>query len=413
MKVLISPAHHLLDIKSQSEHYLSAKIIEGLASLDPNIEYHVLCGFFAHKETLPKNIKIYELYKGPDIHLSVFVLIYFYAWLLFKSIWLSIINRFDLVWHFLPSGEYSLNLFMLLRLHRLFGIKRSILGRLSIGFHDDQNSLDYIVQIKDGQRTFARDNLKFILDLIYLIMGNFTRSYLKSFDTLVFYTHAAKNYYQKITKIDFETKRTAIIPVGFDETQFSFVTKNYQQPWKFLFVGALVNRKRPLVLINFAKKLLALNIDFTIHIIGKGYLAEKLQRLISDNNLEKNLIITGPIAKEEVRKFYQKSHFLLSLSDAEGFTHTLLESWATGTIFLGSKIDVNIELVSEGKTGFLFDPQQEAELDRIIDIIVKTKTEDLEKIANNALEHSKQFTWKNIIQSYYNLIIHPADNKYK
>ncbi len=122
--ILVSPAHHLLDINSQSEYYLAAKILIGLAQKNSNTDFHLLCGYFEGKEKLPANLKVYELYSSSNIRLNAFVLVYFYLWLLYKSIVVCTVNKFDLIWHFLPSGPYSLNLFILFRLHRLFFKRR-------------------------------------------------------------------------------------------------------------------------------------------------------------------------------------------------------------------------------------------------------------------------------------------------
>ena len=70
MNILISPAHYFLDINSQSEFYLSSKIIYSLANKNKKIKYYVLCGFCENKEDLPSNIYVYELFKDKNLYLN-------------------------------------------------------------------------------------------------------------------------------------------------------------------------------------------------------------------------------------------------------------------------------------------------------------------------------------------------------
>jgi glycosyltransferase involved in cell wall biosynthesis len=89
----------------------------------------------------------------------------------------------------------------------------------------------------------------------------------------------------------------------------------------------------------------------------QDYFEETIQPYVDNKNVE----YLGLLSQEELVPLYQKAKSLVCpIRWAEPFGLALAEAQACGTPILGARKGALVEIIQEGKTGFLFDEVDEA-----------------------------------------------------
>lgn len=131
------------------------------------------------------------------------------------------------------------------------------------------------------------------------------------------------------------------------------------------------------------------NLRLELQIVGEGSRKDELLNLAK--KLKTNLRITQRMDNKELtRKFMNIKLFVIS-SHFEGNPKVLLEAMAAGCIVFASNIKNHSEIIDEGINGFLFDLEENAFRNKILDIIELTKESSafLEKVSNSATQKIK------------------------
>lgn len=399
-KVLISPAHYLIDINSQSEYYLTSKIIFWLAQKDNSIQYDVLCWFCANNDLLPKNINIYSYFDSYDFSLNLKNRIFFYFWICFKSIILSAKNKYDVIWHLFPNGRYSFNLFLLFKLNKLFNIRKSIIWPLQV-FRLDYN----YHKVNNGKLEVKKYNFN-ILKILYNFLWFFSKYYFNWFDNIVYINNSSKNDYFHFLNYPQSKNNFNIIWNGIDSGRFFFSEKflkwdkiNFMYVWNFI---ANKNIDKILFILNELKYI---NDNFVLNLIWDWPELKNIENLILELNLKEYVIFHWVIPNNKMNNFYKDANFLFLLSNAEGFPHTLLEAWITWTLFIWSNIEAFKWMVNDLKNWLIFDFNKEnLDYKSIAEKIHSIDNNLYKTIINNAKNDCREFYFSNIINKYYDII---------
>ena len=198
-RVLISPAHYALAIDSKSEFSVSARIIYGIATINTDNEYFILCGKCYDKQiiNLP-NIYVIEIFgKDEKITLNLFKRILFYFKLLTKSISVLKKNKIDIIWHHFPSGWYSLNPCILFQIDKLFNIniKRVIGGLQSTNdAKEHKTPLDASISKNDSMPIACSRVNKSISGILKKVISVFSIYYFRLFNYYIFDTLSAHKH---------------------------------------------------------------------------------------------------------------------------------------------------------------------------------------------------------------------------
>ena len=171
---------------------------------------------------------------------------------------------------------------------------------------------------------------------------------------------------------------------------------------KFIYVGGLVIGKRPFLSLEVSKELNKKGIKNEIHFYGEGKEREKLEQFITKNQMQDYAILHGNVTAEEIKNAFKQSHFLLFISQSEGWPKAVAESMFWGCLPLTSAVSCVPQMLDNGKRGELI----EANVDLII-----TKIENYLKNPNkyaqkcqNAMDWSRQFTVEKLKKEIKNLL---------
>jgi len=121
---------------------------------------------------------------------------------------------------------------------------------------------------------------------------------------------------------------------------------------RFVFVGSLSVRKRPLLLIQAVKKLNAQGHKVKVDFIGDGPLKKSLEEDINKYGLSEVIRIHGHL--DELHHIVASADVFVLPSTSEGVSRACLEALCLGVPAVLRDVDGNSELIDVGVNGFLF-----------------------------------------------------------
>ena len=161
-------------------------------------------------------------------------------------------------------------------------------------------------------------------------------------------------------QIKFFSKKISIIPNFINENELSnyFEPKiDKTKPIKFVFVGSLIERKNPLLLINAYSKIVN-EIKSTLHIVGDGPLLKRLKKQVKLKDLRNKVFFHG--FQKNPYKIMKNCDLLVIPSFSEGTSRAMLESLYLGVPCIAKNVDSNSDLISNNmNNGSLFNTDKE------------------------------------------------------
>ena len=149
-------------------------------------------------------------------------------------------------------------------------------------------------------------------------------------------------------------KKTITIPNFINEDQASeymSTSVNKKGPYRFVFVGSINKRKRPILLIK-ALKDLKLMFDIHLDIVGTGKDIYKLEKYALDHHLLSYITFHGHL--DNPLKLISQADVLVLPSKSEGFSRASLEALFLGTPVILRDIDSNYLLLELPNSGSIF-----------------------------------------------------------
>lgn len=130
------------------------------------------------------------------------------------------------------------------------------------------------------------------------------------------------------------------------------VLKN-KSAYNILYVGAYSKQKGIEVLIEAFSALIQSGMEATLHLCGSGELQAKIDQHIKKIGIDSQVVQYGH--QKDIAPFYQEADVVVVPSvDGEGSSGTIKEGIACLKPVIASDIEPNLELIEDGKTGFLF-----------------------------------------------------------
>lgn len=166
----------------------------------------------------------------------------------------------------------------------------------------------------------------------------------------------------------FSARRMQVIPNGVEVTRFDEADPRGVREELGLqsddFVIGMVSR------LNATKDLLTLARAFArLHrahsqakllIVGEGSERAKLEAFAAEQGLEREIILTG--TRHDVPRLLRAMNAFALSSLSEGLSGAVLEAMCAGLPVVATAVGANVELVSEGETGFLIEPRADEAL---------------------------------------------------
>lgn len=167
-----------------------------------------------------------------------------------------------------------------------------------------------------------------------------------------------------------------------------------------LFVGKLSPYKDPLTLVEAINKVIKMDKNFHLMMIGTGDLYMEAAREIERLSLSSRVKLLGHVSEEELELCYDAADLFVLPSLNEGFGIVLLEAMASGLPIITSDSGACSEVT--GNAGILFN--QGDCLDLAEKIMELSRNEELlRKLSNEGLKRVQSFSLDATTNKYWNL----------
>ncbi|TXE05856.1 glycosyltransferase family 4 protein [Gelidibacter salicanalis] len=179
----------------------------------------------------------------------------------------------------------------------------------------------------------------------------------------------------------------------YEDEKIPFKPKNYKQTLSFVFAGALVVGKRPLLTIQIIESLHKKGISVILHMYGDGPLMPELQDYVKKNSLETVVFLYGNQDKSVVKDTLMDAHFNILPSKSEGWPKAVAEGMFFGCIPIATPVSCVGWMLGEGTRGILIAPEVETAVSQIVTAL---HSADLNRMAQEALTWSQHYTFNRL-----------------
>lgn len=166
----------------------------------------------------------------------------------------------------------------------------------------------------------------------------------------------------------------------------------YHLPHGQLFInpGQFIARKNNEALMEIFKNRME-----TLILVGRGPLKKKYEKYIKDNNIH-NIFIMDYLDEHQIKEVLKCATALITLSKEDVFGHTVLEALGNGLpVIASNKVISALEMIENGKNGYLVNVENEQEINEAITNVVNLKFED---IVASVDKHTIEETAKDVIE---------------
>lgn len=196
--------------------------------------------------------------------------------------------------------------------------------------------------------------------------------------------------------------RLPVVPIGVDTAFFRHIDEPRKHgPVRVLYVGHLLKRKGPHLLIEAAQILRNEPIEFLL--VGSldrdPEYARSLELLIKAQQLT-TVRLAGALSREQIRDVMREADVMLLPSRLEGMPKVTLEAAASGLPCIVFS-DYETPSVLDGMTGFQV--SSVAEMVERIRLLVRDQ-ELRRRMGDAAVEHARQFDWDVLIPRWEALL---------
>lgn len=240
---------------------------------------------------------------------------------------------------------------------------------------------------------------------LLLTIEAYFHKYIKSYDLVDSIICPSQFMKNRLIQSGISEEKLIHIP-NFINPKYYLESKKYRKIDKsrdLLYYGRLSDEKG---LLNLMKALKLVNKEIKVKIIGTGPQEEELKIFIKENNIS-NVEFLGFKSGDELYDEISKAYCtIIPAIWHEVFGLTIIESFAFGTPVIGANLGGISELITNEKTGFIFDNVEELAncINRLLDI----DDNDYRKISNNCIieaeKYSPKVIYNEILKVYSNLL---------
>ncbi len=155
-----------------------------------------------------------------------------------------------------------------------------------------------------------------------------------------------------IERYDIPAEKITVIHCAVDSGKFHFENLP-KKPNCALYVGRIAKRKGIDFLIRSMPLVVKTIPDAQLLVGGKGSYLEKMNSLVRQLDLERNVTFLGFVPDDQLNELYNQAQCVVVPSIFEGFGITVIEALAAGTRVVGTDVDGIREILKGGDYGRL------------------------------------------------------------
>lgn len=210
------------------------------------------------------------------------------------------------------------------------------------------------------------------------------------------------NYFK--TNIPEHSKNIRILANGINLERFKISKPPFfNSKIKLITVGNLLVNKNQIFLLDVVKYIKNKKYLINLNIVGDGPEKGNIKKRINFLKVEENITISGQ--KDYVEEELKKANFYVHSANSEGFGLTIVEAMAVGLPVISFNAKGNMDIISNGVNGFLFENKKASDFGEVIIELFNNK-EKYQKVSVQGLKTSLEYSLtkyvKNLMLIYNN-----------
>jgi L-malate glycosyltransferase len=144
--------------------------------------------------------------------------------------------------------------------------------------------------------------------------------------------------------------------------------------------------------------------ETVLRLVGDGPETEALKSLAEELGITRFVEFAGAVSRERLAPLYRKARLVILPSRTESFGLTLLEAGACGALSLAARVGGIPEVIEDGRTGFLVEPESVDALAAAIEEVMRLSAEERARIRKAARARvEERFSEERIVSEYLEL----------
>ncbi len=207
---------------------------------------------------------------------------------------------------------------------------------------------------------------------------------------------AVSNYTRTLAKKHYRVD-IDIIYNGIDLTLLNHGDLQMHTPPRIVFAGRFMEQKNPLQVANILAKLK--DLEWECAMLGDGPLLDGVKKIVAEHGMENRFTFPGWVSPEEVLEWFGKSDILFLPSLSEGLPVVGVQALVKGLAIVASRVGGFVDLVEEGKNGYLVSPQDEPSTMAALQSLL-TDDKKLQHARYRSREIARKFDIISIVDAY-------------
>ena len=346
LKVLICPAHYLIDDRSHGSEYVWPVGLMKACVAAGECEFVAIAGDVGPGVTIPgtrmMSLGLKLSSRDSVVGTALFIAQYTRAALQVINSW-----RPDVIHHLLPFRVGATFNPIILGPRRATSVIGPVQASHRVFLGDEVGVSSGNYGTVAGRTPHKRPLTWPAAEVLASRLSDWT---LKRASTVLAVNQAGRNELLQASGV-----KADILPFGVDTNRFAPVTRAAadHHVTVFLVVSYLVARKRVSDVIKAFAIVVSRRSDVVLRIVGDGPAREELMALAHSLRLGDACEFIGRVPHERIAEEYGRADVVVSASASETFGMSLLEAMSSGLPVISAVNDGSVGIVDDGKTGFL------------------------------------------------------------
>lgn len=176
----------------------------------------------------------------------------------------------------------------------------------------------------------------------------------------------------------------------YEKDFISFQKPPIQKSINLIYVGGLFPAKNPMTAMKVLNLLVSQGIGVNLVFCGDGPERAQIQQYAETKNMEPHVRLLGNVNAEQVKEEFIQAHFLIFLSDSEGWPKVVAESMSWSCVPITSRVSCVPQMVGFGERGVIVPNDPETIASKILEL--KLNPQELEQMQTKSRVWARQFT---------------------
>ena len=234
--------------------------------------------------------------------------------------------------------------------------------------------------------------------LMFSSLASFVEKFLVRlpFDEIITVSNQTK--IALIQDYNVKPEKVNVVYAGVDSSYIDSIDVNEKYKNSLIFVGRLAPHKHVDDLISVLKSLKNDIKDIHLKIIGNGIEKDNLVEIVNDLDLNDHIEFLSDLDYGDVIREMKESNILVLPSTREGFGMVLAEANACNIPAVAYKSGGVVEVIDDGKNGFLVEPRNLEELSKKIKLLLENENIARKMGEEGRKKVEKYFDWEKIVE---------------